>query len=50
LDAPKGSSPLFAVQDVVEELLKAGDDETRKLIPKFKEAKEQRDLRGHPCR
>ncbi len=35
MDAPKGSSPLFAVQDVVNELLKACDDETRKQIQQF---------------
>jgi len=36
LDAPKGSSPFFAVQDIVQKLLKACNDETRKLIPQFK--------------
>jgi len=36
LDAPKGSSPLFAVQDVVKELVKACDDEARIRIKNSK--------------
>jgi len=34
LDAQKGSSPLFAVQDLVEELVQAWDEKARECISK----------------
>jgi len=35
LDAQKGSSPLFAVQDLVIELVESCEDKARECIPKF---------------